>query len=114
MITALQRQLAIAVQSNVYQDFALRHLSGNLMTTMRIEYGEDDAKVVIPAVRYDLKEWKRTKAIIYTPEKGSYANAVDIYGGFSKTHQNYADRAVFGALRSVLAIDGLEYDIEER
>ena len=114
MITAIQRQLAQAVRSNVYQDFALRHLSGNLMGTMEVVYGDEDAKVRIPAVRYDLKRWNKDKVIVYEPWRGSYAASVDVYGGFSKTHQQYAERAVIAAIRQVMGMSDMRYDIEER
>ena len=114
MITALQRQLAIAIDRNIYEDFALRHLSGNLMNTLQITYGEDDASVRVPAVRYDLKEYKSRGVIILHPEWGSYADKVDKTGGFSGTHQNYADRAIFKAVRETLSLSDLSYDIEVR
>lgn len=112
MITATQKEIAQAIRNNIYEDFALRHLSGNLMNTIEIIHNEEDARVRVPAIRYDLKEWNRSETIIYTPQEGSYANAVDIHGGFSRTHQNYADRAIIKAVREVCAFGDLAYDIE--
>lgn len=112
MTTALQKQVAQSIRNDIYQDFSLRHLSGNLMDTIRIVHNEDDAQVVVPAIRYDLKEWNKREVIIFTPQEGSYANAVDIYGGFSRTHQNYVDRAIMGTIRSVCSMNDMNYDIE--
>lgn len=115
MITALQRQLAQAIRQNIYQDFAERHVTGNLMNTIEVIYGEDEVRVRVPAVRYDQKEWSKSKAIILLPHEGSYANQVDVTGGWSRTHQNYADMAITSALNSVLGMMGEDaYEIEVR
>lgn len=107
----LQR-FAQMIYQGIYQDFAIRHLSGNLMGTMRIEAGPNEVRISVPAVRYDWKSWNKEKSIVYRPELGSYAEAVDVYGGFSKTHQNYADRAIFAAIRTAMGERGEEWSIQ--
>lgn len=114
MISQIQMQMAQAVYAGIYQDFLLRHLSGNLMGTMEIVYTEEDAKVRVPAVRYDLKKWNKDKIVVSQPWRGSYASAVNDTGGFSRTHQEYAERACIAAVRQVMGLNGLEYTIEER
>lgn len=107
----LQR-FARLIYQGIYQDFALRHLSGNLMNTLQITAGPNEVKVIIPAVRYDWGAWNKQKAIIYTPEEGSYAESVDIGGGFSRTHQNYADRAIFAAINQLMNERNQQWSIQ--
>lgn len=111
---ALIRQIASAAMNLVYQDFALRHLSGNLMGTMELTYGEDYASLRVPAVKYDLKRWNKDKVIVSQPWLGSYAEKVNVSGGFSRTHQEYAERATIGAIRLCMGANDIKYDIEER
>lgn len=112
MITQTQKSIAQAIKNYIYEDFALRHVSGNLMNTLEIIHNEDNAQVRVPAVHYDHKEWKKNQTIIYTPQEGSYANQVDITGGWSRTHQSYIDRAIMASVREVCALSDLSYDIE--
>lgn len=112
MTTAIQRQLAEAIKTSIYDEFTQKHLSGNLMSTMAIAENEDDVQLRIPAVRYDLKEWNKNKAVVYHQEWGSYANAVDISGGFSRTHQSYVDRAITKSIYQVVGMLGLDFETE--
>lgn len=115
MLTAIQRQLGTAIRNAIYQDFAIRHVSGNLMNTLEVIFDEDVVKVRVPAVRYDQKEWNKNKAIIPQPQEGSYANEVDISGGYSRTHQSYADRAIGIAISEVMGLLGSDaYSVEVR
>lgn len=97
------RALADLIAGNVRADFEEIHLSGNLMDT--IEVGKDFGyyMVRIPAVRYDLAKYRETRAIVYTPEKGSYADAVDASGGFSGMHKGYVELSVMRAIYQWLA-----------
>lgn len=109
----LLRQAASAALQLVYQDFAMRHLSGNLMRTLELSYTDEWARLRIPAVSYDLGKWGREKVVVYEPWRGSYAEKVNVGGGFSHTHQQYAERAAIGAVRVTMGANEMRYSIEE-
>lgn len=104
---------------NIKRDFRKIHLSGNLMDTVTVEWlsspqdhiifglieaGEflekpvKVATVHIPAVRYDLKRYREDMVVIHHPEWGSYAQEVNITGGFSGKHIGYVENAIYKAL----------------
>lgn len=107
-------------KKNIKRDFQKIHLSGNLMDTVTVEWlsspqyhflidgliesGEFLEKPVkvaivhIPAVRYDLKRYREDMVIIHHPEWGSYAQEVNITGGFSGRHVGYVENAIYQAL----------------
>ena len=62
--------------------------------------GLEVAKVCIPAVRYDIKRWEEDMVIVHIPEKGSYANEVNVTGGWSpkKVHTGYVENAIAEAI----------------
>lgn len=100
-------------KKNIKNDFKKIHLSGNLMDTVWVEdvrspsilecefYGTKPQKMAvihIPAVRYDIKKYREEMVIEHHPEWGSYAQEVDVMGGFSHKHVGYVERAIYKAL----------------
>ena len=61
------------------EEFDLKHLSGNLIRTIRVESSSDEIKIHIPAEIYDVLEYKRRGVVVPTGE-GSYASKLDIEG----------------------------------
>ena len=84
------QELAELIRAYIRANFETVHLSGNLMDTITVEKTADGFTVEIPAEIYDLKRWKKEKAIVYTGE-GSYAEKVNQTGGFSGKHANYVE-----------------------
>lgn len=102
--------LIYRVRDNIYYEYEQKHLSFNLANTMQvINTLGDVAYLYIPAQRYDLKLWNEKKVIQYT-NKGSYAMANQLYGGFSRTHKNFVDRAIVSAIEQELG-DDVSYTI---
>lgn len=93
----MKKVLAELIARNLKKNFEVIHLSGNLADTIFIEETLEGYKVHIPAQMYDLKEWNKSKVIIYTDE-GSYAQKVNITGGFSKLHKHYVEQSIFEAI----------------
>lgn len=109
MITEDSRKnLAEAIAKHLRMDFAEVFLSGNLRETITIEKSGNDWKVHIPAVRYDIQKFKDEGVIIKHPEEGSYAEAVNKSGGFSKKHKNYVERALEKAITEWLGEIGVK------
>lgn len=90
--------LAQLIIRNIEANFAVKHISKNLIKTIKVEFKDNgDFFIDIPAQIYDLKLWNEKKAIVYSG-KGSYANLVNKTGGFSKTHKNYVEIAIDNAI----------------
>lgn len=80
-------------------EFAEIFLSHNLIDTMEIKEINEGYIIDIPAEVYDIDIYRNKKVIVYTGE-GSYADEVDISGGFSGLHKNYVDRAVSKSIKT--------------
>lgn len=89
-----KRRLADMIAGRIADNFATVYLSGNLANTIRVEEGKDGLRVIVPAVRYDLQEYMKNKVIVYLEGQGSYAEAVNKRGGFSKKHKGYVEKAI--------------------
>lgn len=75
------------IQTQINNEFEGRELSGNLRQTIKARnayLGNGDVlvkgQVRIPAKSYDLDIYRETKAVVYTPENGSYAMTLNNYG----------------------------------
>lgn len=89
--------LANKIKAKIRQEFVNIHLSKNLMDTIEVKRTTMGYEIEIPAEIYDLDKWYNEKVIVYTGE-GSYAQQVNIEGGFSGTHQNYVEKAIQDAI----------------
>lgn len=93
-IEKLPSQMAENLKRKIAKDFSKVYLTHNLVDTMNVEARANQATLHIPAIRYDFKEWNKNKVVVHHPEWGSYANQVNITGGFSTFHTNYIDIAI--------------------
>lgn len=107
MDKAMLKLLALKIEEYLIEDFRYKHLSGNLAETINIEEIENGYRIEIPAEIYDIDKWSKTGVIIYTGQ-GSYASQVDEFGGFSKTHTNYVERAINKAIQEWKQENGIE------
>lgn len=89
----LMYKLALKIEEKIKKDFATIHLSMNLVNTIKVEKNDSGYIVDIPAQVYDLTKWYAEKVIVYKGT-GSYAQEVDMQGGFSKKHKDYIERAI--------------------
>ena len=64
------------------------HVSGNAFNTTKLEYSDNIASVNVHAPIYDKDIWEKDKVIVHTGQ-GSYAEALDIEGGYSGDHKGY-------------------------
>lgn len=94
----MKQKLAEMIVENIRANFRNKYVTKNLINTIRI-YSDSSGNVMIdiPAEIYDIKEWKKNKAVVYSGG-GSYANLVNTTGGFSKTHTNYVEKAIDEAI----------------
>ena len=95
-------QLSYIIIKNIKEEFAIKHLSKNLISTLKVEYEKNTIKVHIPAQIYDIAEYKSKKVIKYTG-KGSYASSLDKK---SDNHTGYIDRIVNKSIKEWLSLTG--------
>lgn len=93
MNEALLQDLAELIKEHIISGFEDKHLSRNLMNTIQVRKTDNGFEVDIPAEMYDLKKWNKEKVVVYTGQ-GSYAQRVDVTGGFSRKHKAYVEYAI--------------------
>jgi hypothetical protein len=107
------KDLSIMIMNEIKADFEVIFYSGNLRDTLYVEPTGNGVKVVIEAEMYDLLQYKKNSVIIYTGE-GSYANEVDIKGGFSGKHQDYVIRSIQNGITQWFLKYNLQGVVNER
>lgn len=99
--------IATYLYAELKDEFETVHLSMNLSDSIKIYHIGDSYKVYIDADRYNVAEYRRSGTIVHTG-KGSYAQAVDIKGGFSKKHISYVEKAIISAIERYVYSMGKE------
>lgn len=92
-LSILTEKIVNKIQAN----FEEIHLSKNLVNTIEVRRTTFGFEIDIPAEIYDIGKWKKEKVIVYT-NQGSYAQQVDVDGGFSGQHINYVENAIQEAI----------------
>ena len=93
--------LADLIAKYIREDFEEIHLSGNLMDTIMVTRTTLGFDIDIPAFLYDINTYRKKGVIVYE-QSGSYAQEVNITGGFSGKHVNYVERAIEKAIKEWL------------
>lgn len=93
--------LARKIIDYIKKDFEEVHLSGNLMDNIVYSFTERGIDIEIPAEIYDIDLYVEKGVIVYTGE-GSYAQDVNITGGFSKEHKSYVEISIRNAINDWL------------
>lgn len=105
--------LMMCIYEALQEEFEYKFFSGNLKNTISLtenpsiigdaEEGENKVQVLgsnnytinIVARAYDFNVFKNTGQIVHNSKfPGSYADQVDITGGFSGSHKNYVERCI--------------------
>ena len=98
----LLQKLAEKIKEKIRNDFKEVHLSQNLMNTISVSSTPTGFLIDIPAEIYDLAKYYKEGVVIYTGA-GSYAEDVDINGGFSGKHKDYIERAILESVSEWIA-----------
>lgn len=94
-----KEQLARLIVEQIKEEFKIKHLSLNLVNTIKVYSGVEGSWFVeIPAEMYDFKIFRKSGAVVPIG-KGSYASKIDNTGGFSGTHKDYIDRCINKAIQ---------------
>lgn len=72
-------QLARLIVQKLEEEFALKHLSGNLVNTITVENLGNEIKINIPAKTYNMLLYQ-TKGVVVHTSNGSYASKLDEEG----------------------------------
>lgn len=113
--------LAYFVKKEIQADFEEKHLSGNLMNTIRVNKTGDGFEVEIPAEIYNMYKFQRYGVVVYTGE-GSYASELDEEGSAfyvykkgggriwiePRNHIGYVEDAIRRAIPQWMASCGLK------
>lgn len=89
--------LAEKIRNKIRLNFEYAHLSQNLINTIKVQKTTFGYEIDIPAEIYDLQRWVKENVVVYTGQ-GSYAQEVDVNGGFSRRHTNYVEKAIKEAI----------------
>lgn len=73
------QDLAEIIVRKLKEEFNLKHLSGNLINTMKIENYGDEIKINIPAQTYNMLLYQMKGVVVHT-SNGSYASKLDEEG----------------------------------
>lgn len=76
---ALAVSLGLGIVAQIKAEFASKHLSMNLVNTMKVYISGSEVRIVIPAQVYDMGLFLREGYVVYN-SGDSYADALDIEG----------------------------------
>jgi len=82
----LDRLAALIVQK-LKEEFAIKHLSKNLVNTIKVEKMGDEIKIYIPAQTYNMLLYQ-TKGVVVHTSHGSYASKLDKEGSQFYSYPN--------------------------
>lgn len=100
------RLLAEEISRCIDDEFKEYHLTGNLAKTKTIvDDGKGMVQINIPAIKYDQAKYLKEGVFVPTPEKGSYANALDRNGGRvlgrkTNHHKKYIEHSIDDGIRA--------------
>lgn len=72
-------KLCELIINNLKEEFAFKHMSKNLIDTIKIENMGDTINIYIPAQTYNMLKFQHQGVVIHTSH-GSYASKLDIVG----------------------------------
>ena len=125
------QELAECVRQAILNEFAMQHLSGNLMNTIKVETDDEDkVQVIIPAETYNMYQYFMHGTIIPNG-RGSYASKLNdegsafmVYWGTSanphrklvepRNHIGYIDKVINDAVNDWLMKKKDKYKLKTR
>lgn len=113
--------LSDIIYKKLREEFEIKHLSGNLLHTIKISKTSDEIKIEIPAKTYNMLLYQ-TKGVVVHTNHGSYASKLDKEGSSfytynkgtragairidPKNHKGYVDKVINGAIQEWRGILG--------
>ena len=79
--------LATTIVNKLKEEFATKHMSLNLVKTIKIEKLSDEIKIYIPAQTYNMLLFQ-TKGVVVHTSHGSYASRLDEEGSKFYSYKN--------------------------
>ena len=106
--------LARIIVEKLREEFSIKHLSGNLINTIKVENLGNEIKIHIPAQTYNMLLYQSKGVVVHTSH-GSYASKIDeegssfmIYPGETRSgsfrvnprnHKGYVNKVIDSAIR---------------
>lgn len=106
-----------------------KHLTGNLLNTIYVEYDVDQIRIVIPAETYNFYQWFIYGVVVKSQQGGSYASKIDKEGSrfpvYDKkttkrsfvaplNHKDWVERVTTNALNIWLNKYSYKYKVERK
>lgn len=79
--------LARIIVEKLREEFSVKHLSGNLINTIKVESLGDEIKINIPAQTYNMLLYQSKGVVVHTSH-GSYASKLDEEGSSFMIYPN--------------------------
>lgn len=86
--------LGLLILRKIYEEFDVKHLSGNLMNTLQIIAEKDSVKIVIPALKYNMSLYQR-EGVVVPNGRGSYASILDSQGSEFYIYPDYGRKGSY-------------------
>lgn len=118
-----KNKLANYIIEELKREFSVKHLSKNLINTVKVLDEGDEIRIEIPARTYNMLKYQKEGVVVYTSH-GSYASRLDkegssfnIYPNSNRTgsfrlktgnHIGYVDKIINNALQRFLAEERLQ------
>lgn len=99
-IQAQIQDLVRKIYAHLRAEFALIYVSGNLRDTIKVSKTETGYIIDIPAEMYNKRIWKKEGVIVHLNNGKSYANEVDLKGGYSGKHVDFVETAINRSIKS--------------
>lgn len=107
-VPTLAQSFTSILASAFREEFKAVHLSGQLMRSIKVEAdGDGNYRVEIPPQIYDIAKFRKSGVVIPTSQD-SYALKLNVTGGFSGTHKDYIERAIFATFVRWHLANGLD------
>ena len=109
--------LASLIVQKLSEEFSVKHLSRNLVRTIKVESLGDEIKIYIPAQTYNMLLFQLEGVVVHD-RRGSYASSLDENGGEYYTkggkkvkstyHKGYIDKIINQAIAEWSSMVGRE------
>lgn len=121
------RKLGEIIIRKLKEEFAIKHLSGNLVNTITVEMASDEINIRIPAQTYNMLKYLEKGVVIHTSH-GSYASKLDEEGSSfmvypegsrkgshrvsPRNHKGYIDKIINSSIQEWKGLVGGKVKVE--
>lgn len=89
-----KQKLADIIVEELKNEFKIKHMSKNLINTIKVINEGDEIRIEIPARTYNMLKYQNEGVIVYT-NHGSYASKLDTQGSSFNVYNNGSRKGSF-------------------